>query len=63
MEKEVVLDDAEPPSLFVDTIEKGGISGWASYLSYSWAGPFLRLGASRTLQEEDLMGIHITCKR
>lgn len=55
--------EEEPPSAFVNAIRRGGISGWASYLTFAWAEQFLRLGASKTLQEGDLMGVDDTCKR
>lgn len=56
-------DEEEPPSAFVNTMRQGGISGWASYFTFAWAKPFLRMGASKTLEEEDLMGIDESCKR
>lgn len=58
-----VEDNAEPPSRFADTIEGGGIWGALSYLTFSWAGPFLQLGSTKTLGEEDLMGIDKKTKR
>lgn len=63
MEEEPFAEQTEPPSSYVDVVERGGILGWASYVSFHWAGRFLRLGASKTLQEEDLMGIHPKSKR
>lgn len=46
-----------------EAIERGGITGWGSYLVFAWAMPLLRLGASRTLKEDDLEGIYHTHKR
>lgn len=45
-------------SCLADAIERGGLSGWASYLTFAWAGPFLKLGSTVTLKVEDLDGIY-----
>lgn len=58
-----VEDEAEPQSCFADTIERGGILGALSYLTFYWAGSFLQLGSTKTLGEEDLMGIDKKTKR
>jgi len=46
-----------------EAIDRGGLFGCFSLLTFSWAGPFLRLGASRTLEENDLDGIYKYHKR
>ena len=46
-----------------EAIDKGDLSGWFSLFTFSWAEPFLRLGASRTLEENDLDGIYKYHKR
>ena len=51
-------DNKQPKNSMEETIERGGLSGWFSLLTFGWAGPFLRLGSSRTLTEEDLDGIY-----
>ncbi|CAM9665095.1 unnamed protein product, partial [Hapterophycus canaliculatus] len=47
-----------PPNRMAEAIERGGILGWGSYLTFAWAGPFLKLGSSVTLKEEHLEGIY-----
>lgn len=65
--KAAVMDDEDcnkqPRSMLAEAIERGGLSGWASYLTFYWAGPFLSLGSSRTIKEEDLEGIFKTHRR
>lgn len=39
-------------------LERGGIPGWGSYLTFSWVGPFLKLGSMVTLKEEHLEEIY-----
>lgn len=55
--------EEEPPSALKDAMRRGRIRGFASYVTFHWAGPFMQLGSSRTLREEDLLGINMTCKR
>lgn len=50
-------------SAMTDAIERGGLIGWASYLTFSWAGPFLKLGSTVTLKVDDLDGIYKGHKR
>lgn len=54
----------EPPkNRMAEAIERGGIWGWGSYLTFAWAGPFLKLGSTVTLKEEHLEGIYKTHER
>ncbi|CAN0183138.1 unnamed protein product [Ectocarpus sp. 12 AP-2014] len=41
-----------------EAMQRGGILGWGSYLTFAWAGPFLKLGSTVTLKEEHLEGIY-----
>ncbi|CBN77893.1 conserved unknown protein [Ectocarpus siliculosus] len=41
-----------------EALQRGGILGWGSYLTFAWAGPFLKLGSTVTLKEEHLEGIY-----
>lgn len=50
-------------STMADAIDRGGLVGWASYLTFSWAGPFLKLGSAVTLKVDDLDGIYKGHKR
>ena len=50
-------------SALADAIERGGLVGWASFLTFSWAGPFLKLGSTVTLKIDDLDGICEAHKR
>ncbi|CAM9886717.1 unnamed protein product [Scytosiphon promiscuus] len=54
--------DGPPRNRMAEAIERGGILGWGSYLTFAWAGPFLKLGSSVTLKEEHLEGIYKTYK-
>ncbi len=54
---------AVPPNRMQETMDRGGILGWASYLTFAWAGPFLKLGSTTTLKEEHLEEIYKTFKR
>lgn len=51
------------PNRMAEVIERGGILGWGSYLTFAWAGPFLKLGSTVTLKTEHLEGIYKTFKR
>lgn len=53
----------EPRCPMAEALERGFPFGYLSFLTFSWAGPFLKLGASRTLTEEDLVGIGERQKR
>lgn len=56
--------EGKPPgNRMAEAMERGGILGWGSYLTFAWAGPFLRLGSKVTLKEENLEGIYKTYKR
>ena len=54
---------AVQPNRMAAALEKGGILGWGSYLTFSWAGPFLKLGSTVTLTVDHLEGIYKTYKR
>lgn len=54
---------AVQPNRMAEAMERGGILGWASYLTFAWAGPFLKLGSTVTLKTEHLEGIYKTFKR
>ncbi|CBN77889.1 hypothetical protein Esi_0077_0043 [Ectocarpus siliculosus] len=45
-------------NLMAEAMKRGGILGWGSYLTFAWAGPFLKLGSTVTLKEEHLEGIY-----
>eukprot|EP00903_Cladosiphon_okamuranus_P016201 g14950.t2 len=47
-----------PPNPMAEAMERGGILGWGSYLTFSWAGPFLKLGSTVTLTAEHLEDIY-----
>lgn len=57
------VEEKEPRCPVEEAVERGFFWGWASYLTFYWAGPFLTLGASRTLTEKDLLGIGKEQKR
>lgn len=57
------IEEKEPPCPVAEAIDRGFFWGWASYLTFHWAGPLLTLGASRTLTEQDLLGIGEEKKR
>lgn len=57
------IKETERPCPMSETAERGFLWGWVSYWTYYWASPFLMLGASRTLTEEDLLGISKEQKR
>lgn len=54
---------AVQPNRMAEALEKGGILGWGSYLTFAWAGPFLKLGSTVTLTVDHLEGIYKTYKR
>eukprot|EP00752_Nemacystus_decipiens_P006704 g6027.t1 len=54
---------AVQPNRMAAAMEKGGIFGWASYLTFAWAGSFLKLGSMVTLKTEHLEEIYKTHKR
>lgn len=53
----------QPPSRMGQALERGGILGYGSYLTFAWAGSFLELGSTVTLKEEHLETIYKTFKR
>lgn len=52
--------DAQQPkkNRMAKDMERGGILGWGSYLTFSWANAFLSLGATVALKEEHLESIY-----
>lgn len=54
---------AVTPNRMAEAMERGGIRGWSSYLTFAWAGPFLKLGSTVTLKAEHLEGVYKTFKR
>ncbi|CAN0142840.1 unnamed protein product [Ectocarpus sp. 6 AP-2014] len=48
----------QPGNRMASAMKRGGILGWGSYLTFAWAGPFLKLGSTVTLKEEHLEGIY-----
>ena len=54
---------AVQPNRMAAAMERGGILGWGSYLTFAWAGPFLKLGSTVTLKAEHLEEIYRTFKR
>ena len=57
------LPPAAPPNRMQEAMDRGGIVGWASYLTFAWAGHFLKLGSTTTLKEEHLEDVYKTFKR
>lgn len=53
----------QQPNRMAEAMDRGGILGWASYLTFAWAGPFLKLGSTVTLRTEHLEGIYKTFAR
>lgn len=51
------------PNRMAEAMERGGILGWGSYLTFAWAGPFLKLGSTVALKAEHLEDIYKTFKR
>ncbi|CAM9399555.1 unnamed protein product, partial [Ectocarpus sp. 12 AP-2014] len=49
-----------PDNRMAAAMKRGGIVGWGSYLTFAWAGSFLKLGSTVTLKEEHLEGIYDT---
>ncbi|CAB1106389.1 unnamed protein product [Ectocarpus sp. CCAP 1310/34] len=47
-----------PATAWRRPMKRGGIIGWGSYLTFAWAGSFLKLGSTVTLKEEHLEGIY-----
>ncbi|CAN0477208.1 unnamed protein product, partial [Ectocarpus sp. 12 AP-2014] len=48
----------QPGNHMAEAMKRGGILGWGSYLTFAWAGSFLKLGSTVTLKEEHLEGIY-----
>ncbi|CAB1098879.1 unnamed protein product [Ectocarpus sp. CCAP 1310/34] len=48
----------QPDNRMAAAMKRGGIMGWGSYLTFAWAGSFLKLGSTVTLKEEHLEGIY-----
>lgn len=57
------IEKTEFPCPMAEAVERGFFWGWASYCTFHWATPFLKLGASRILTEKDLFGISKEQKR
>ncbi|CAM9122756.1 unnamed protein product [Ectocarpus sp. 4 AP-2014] len=48
----------QPSNRMAEAMKRGGMLGWGSYLTFAWAGSFLKLGSTVTLKEEHLEGIY-----
>ncbi|CAM9346350.1 unnamed protein product, partial [Ectocarpus sp. 8 AP-2014] len=53
-----VAQQQQPDNRLAAAMKRGGIMGWGSYLTFAWAGSFLKLGSTVTLKEEHLEGIY-----
>lgn len=58
-----LLPPVAQPNRMQEAMDRGGILGWGSYLTFAWAGHFLKLGSTTTLNEEHLESIYKMFKR